>query len=100
MVVFEAVRLGILPILDRRLSAAERDALRPGYVFVWEEGEHKQGLERWTDGRRWSQSRLRNEFLYYDEKIAISQEEREMKAARRAEYTNGCSNKKTYFSTV
>jgi hypothetical protein len=34
---------------------------------------------------RWSQSRLRNEFLYYDEKLPITQEEREMKAARRAE---------------
>ena len=51
-IVFEAVRLGILPLLDRRLSAAERDSLHSGNVFVWEEGEHKQGLERWTDGRR------------------------------------------------
>jgi Gti1/Pac2 family transcription factor len=52
MVIFEAVRQGILPLVERRLSAAERDALHSGHVFVWEEGEHKQGLERWTDGRR------------------------------------------------
>jgi hypothetical protein len=52
MVIFEAVRRGVLPLVERRLTAAEREALRSGNVFVWEEGEHKQGLERWTDGRR------------------------------------------------
>jgi len=66
-------------------------------VFVWEEGEHKQGLERWTDGRRWSQSRLRNEFLYYDEKLPVTQEERDLKAARRAEYASGSTTVKPVF---
>lgn len=72
--VFEAVRLKILPLITRRLTAIEREQLTSGNVFVWEEAEHKQGkehltrssclrgdlrdlltggLERWTDGRRW-----------------------------------------------
>lgn len=52
-IVFEAVRLGILPLIKRRLTSEERDQLCSGNVFVWEEAEHKGGLERWTDGRRW-----------------------------------------------
>lgn len=71
-IIFEAVRLNILPLITRRLTATERDQLSSGNVFVWEEAEHKQGalprqpslnssstgcptggLERWTDGRRW-----------------------------------------------
>lgn len=62
--VFEAVRLGILPLIRRRLSPSERDLLASGQVFVWEEaptgsaaGDEASattsGLERWTDGRRW-----------------------------------------------
>ena len=52
-IVFEAVRLGLLPLIKRRLTSDERDQLSSGNVFVWEEAEHKGGLERWTDGRRW-----------------------------------------------
>ena len=61
--IFEAVRLGILPLITRRLTPTERDLLRSGQVFVWEEGSSSgggaedgtpsAGLERWTDGRRW-----------------------------------------------
>ena len=42
-VVFEAVRLKILPLVTRRLTAIEREQLTSGNVFVWEEAEHKQG---------------------------------------------------------
>lgn len=52
-VVFEAVRLKLLPLIKRRLTSEERDQLTSGNIFVWEEAEHKGGLERWTDGRRW-----------------------------------------------
>ncbi|OCH89382.1 hypothetical protein OBBRIDRAFT_813202 [Obba rivulosa] len=87
-IVFEAVRLNILPLITRRLTANEREALGSGNVFVWEEAEHKQGgLERWTDGRRWSQSRMRGDYLYYEEKIETTPEEKEAKAARRARRT-------------
>ncbi|KAI0324977.1 hypothetical protein GY45DRAFT_312025 [Cubamyces sp. BRFM 1775] len=88
-IVFEAVRLGILPLITRRLTASEREQLVSGNVFVWEEAEHKQvgGLERWTDGRRWSQSRMRGDYLFYEEKIETTPEEKEAKAARRARRT-------------
>lgn len=52
-IVFEAVRLNILPMIRRRLGPTERDMLRSGEIFVWEETDQKGGLERWTDGRRW-----------------------------------------------
>ncbi|GJE89113.1 Gti1/Pac2 family-domain-containing protein [Phanerochaete sordida] len=87
-IVFEAVRLNILPLITRRLTTVEREQLVSGNVFVWEEAEHKQGgLERWTDGRRWSQSRMRGDYLFYEEKIDITPEERDAKAARRARKT-------------
>jgi hypothetical protein len=36
---FEACRLGILPRIQRRLSESERQCIRPGSVFVWDERE-------------------------------------------------------------
>ncbi|KAG8908993.1 hypothetical protein FRB99_000096 [Tulasnella sp. 403] len=74
---FEAVRL------ERRLSPTDRE-LQSGEVFVWEEASYKGGLERWTDGRKWSQSRMREPFLFYEEKAMPSREEKDAKAARRA----------------
>jgi hypothetical protein len=52
-VVLEAVRLNMLPLIKRRLTASEREQLSSGNVFVWEEAENDGGLLRWTDGRRW-----------------------------------------------
>ncbi|KAG8988227.1 hypothetical protein FRB90_002887 [Tulasnella sp. 427] len=80
---FEAVRLNLLPIVRRRLSPTDRE-LQSGEVFVWEEASYKGGLERWTDGRKWSQSRMREPFLFYEEKAMPSREEKDAKAARRA----------------
>lgn len=103
-IILEAVRLNILPLITRRLSSTEREQLGSGNVFVWEEAEFKGGLERWTDGRRWkvtlahgrgsavrltfsiysrSQSRMRGDYLFYEEKLEATQEERDIKAARR-----------------
>ncbi|PBK87675.1 hypothetical protein ARMGADRAFT_450992 [Armillaria gallica] len=83
-VILEAVRRNILPLIKRRLVASERDQLTAGNVFVWEEAEDEGGLLRWTDGRRWSQSRMRGDYLFYEEKVETTQEERDAKAARRA----------------
>ncbi|KAI0295166.1 Gti1/Pac2 family-domain-containing protein [Multifurca ochricompacta] len=83
-IILEAVRLNIIPLITRRLSSTEREQLCSGNVFVWEEAEFKGGLERWTDGRRWSQSRMRGDYLFYEEKLEATQEERDLKAARRA----------------
>lgn len=52
-VVLEAVRLNMLPLIKRRLLASEREDLRSGHVYVWEEAQDEGGLLRWTDGRRW-----------------------------------------------
>ncbi|EKM54722.1 uncharacterized protein PHACADRAFT_146947 [Phanerochaete carnosa HHB-10118-sp] len=73
-VIFYAVSLGILPLVSRRLSIEERRAIHSGCVFVWEERAPTldiagDGLERWTDSRRWGASRLTKDFLYYQEKL-------------------------------
>ncbi|ESK86504.1 hypothetical protein Moror_9855 [Moniliophthora roreri MCA 2997] len=83
-VVLEAVRLNMLPLIKRRLISSEREMLASGNVFVWEEAEDEGGLLRWTDGRRWSQSRMRGDYLFYEEKVETTQEEKDAKAARRA----------------
>ncbi|KII83771.1 hypothetical protein PLICRDRAFT_58224 [Plicaturopsis crispa FD-325 SS-3] len=84
-ILLEAVRLNILPLITRRLSPAERDVLTSGSTFVWEEAEDDGGLLRWTDGRRWSQSRMRGDYLFYEEKVETTQDEKDAKAARRAQ---------------
>ncbi|KAJ7922664.1 Gti1/Pac2 family-domain-containing protein [Mycena leptocephala] len=82
--VLEAVRLNILPLIKRRLVAHERAQLRSGNVFVWEESEYEDGLVRWTEGRRWSQSKMRGDCLFYEEKIGTTEAEKQAKAVRRA----------------
>ncbi|CAK5274078.1 unnamed protein product [Mycena citricolor] len=81
--VLEAVRLRILPLITRRLGSQERAVLSSGNVFVWQESKAEDGLERWTDGRAWSQSKMRNDCLLYEEKVAMSEDEKAAKAARR-----------------
>ncbi|KAF4615170.1 hypothetical protein D9613_002652 [Agrocybe pediades] len=72
-VLFEAVRQGFLIPITRRLNEMERNILiRPGAIFVWIESEDDSGLKRWTDGRIWGQSRMREPYLFYDEKIPYS----------------------------
>ncbi|KAL1744806.1 Gti1/Pac2 family-domain-containing protein [Schizophyllum fasciatum] len=83
-IILEAVRRKILPLITRRLGTPERELLTSGNVFVWQEDDHDGGLLRWTDGRRWSQSRMRGDYLFYEEKVETTQEERENKAARRS----------------
>ncbi|KAI0268826.1 hypothetical protein BC834DRAFT_789302, partial [Gloeopeniophorella convolvens] len=70
--IFYAVYLGLLPMITRRLDAKEREALSSGYCYAWEDrGPHAItgiGIERFTEGRHWSASRVRDEFLFYYEK--------------------------------
>ncbi|KIP01894.1 hypothetical protein PHLGIDRAFT_32392 [Phlebiopsis gigantea 11061_1 CR5-6] len=73
-VIFHAVSQGVLPLVSRRLSIEERRAIYSGCVFVWEERTPTvdvvgDGLERWTDSRRWGASRLTKDFLFYQEKL-------------------------------
>ena len=37
--ILEAVRLGLVPRVTRRLTGHERSMILPGTVWVWEEGE-------------------------------------------------------------
>ena len=37
--ILEAVRIGLVPRVTRRLTGQERSMIRPGTVWVWEEGE-------------------------------------------------------------
>lgn len=51
-------------MVSRRLDAADRAALRPGCVYVWEERSPAAdatgaGMERFTEGRHWHPSRVR-----------------------------------------
>ncbi|KAK7005979.1 camp-independent regulatory protein pac2 [Favolaschia claudopus] len=71
--IFFAVHKDILAMVTRRLDADERAALRTGCVYAWEERSPNTeitglGIERFTEGRRWSASRVRDEFLFYYEK--------------------------------
>jgi hypothetical protein len=65
IILFEACRQGILPRVQRRLSEKERQTIRSGSVFVWDERE--AGMRRWTDGKSWSASRVSGSFLTYRE---------------------------------
>lgn len=63
--IFGAIQQGILHMVTRRLDADERLALRSGCIYAWEErGPHTEttglGIERFTEGRRWSPSRVRD----------------------------------------
>jgi len=65
--IIEAVRRGILPLVERRLNEGERAMfIRSGAVFVWEENDDENGIKRWTDGRMWKQSRAKEPFLFYE----------------------------------
>lgn len=65
IILFEACRHGSLPRVQRRLSEKERQQIRSGSVFVWDERE--AGMRRWTDGKSWSASRVSGSFLTYRE---------------------------------
>lgn len=52
----------VKPIM-RRLLSQERNAIRSGSVYVFSERE--SGMKRWTDGMRWSKSRVEGQFLCY-----------------------------------
>ncbi|KAI9503750.1 Gti1/Pac2 family-domain-containing protein, partial [Coemansia spiralis] len=65
LLIFEACNAGLLPRVQRRFSDRERQTIRSGAVYVWDEEE--TGMRRWTDGRTWSPSRVHGCFLIYYE---------------------------------
>lgn len=77
--IFFAVQQKLMHMVTRRLDADERQALKSGCIYAWEErGPHSEitglGIERFTEGRRWSPSRVRDEFLFYYEKYSPTPE--------------------------
>ncbi|PFH54154.1 hypothetical protein AMATHDRAFT_135571 [Amanita thiersii Skay4041] len=78
-VLFEAVRQGFLRPVHRRLNELERSTLvRSGAIFVWVESDDEAGLKRWTDGRVWGQSRMREPYLFYDEKLPFDSRQQQV----------------------
>ncbi|CDU22953.1 uncharacterized protein SPSC_01583 [Sporisorium scitamineum] len=65
LLIFEAVRRGMLPKITRRLRDDERKQIASGTIFVFDEVE--SSIKRWTDGMIWSPSRILNNFLVYRE---------------------------------
>ncbi|KAG0379373.1 hypothetical protein BGX24_000717 [Mortierella sp. AD032] len=60
-----ACRLGVAARVHRRLSDIERQSVRSGSVYCFDERE--AGMRRWTDGKSWSPSRVTGSFLTYRE---------------------------------
>lgn len=65
LLILEGCRRGILPRTTDRLTDAERKSISSGDIFVFSEEQSR--IKRWTDGRRWSPSRILNNFLIYKE---------------------------------
>ncbi|PIA13647.1 hypothetical protein COEREDRAFT_48551, partial [Coemansia reversa NRRL 1564] len=65
LLMFEACRQNIFPRRRHRLNEIERNEITSGSIFVWDETE--SGIRRWTDGKRWSPSRVNGCFLSYIE---------------------------------
>ncbi|CAO3638177.1 unnamed protein product [Cunninghamella echinulata] len=65
LILLEASRQGILPRVRRRLQEQERQLIKSGAVFCFNENE--SGIKRWTDGLVWSPSRILGNFLIYRE---------------------------------
>jgi hypothetical protein len=65
LILFQAVKDGVLPSVQRRLSVEQRIQIKSGSVFVFNETE--SNIRRWTDGRTWTPSRVQGDFLIYRE---------------------------------
>lgn len=62
----QAARKKLVPLVTQRFSNYERQLyIKPGMVFVWNEND--SNIRRWTDGRKWSASRVSGAFLSYRE---------------------------------
>jgi Gti1/Pac2 family len=61
---------GLLSMIKTRLDSGDRHALASGNVYAWEErGSRSEpagvGIERFTEGKRWTPSRLREVCISY-----------------------------------
>ncbi|ORZ38812.1 Gti1/Pac2 family-domain-containing protein [Catenaria anguillulae PL171] len=65
LILIEAVRRRKAPRVHHRLTEDEQLAIGSGSIFVWNEEEAQ--IKRWTDGRHWSNSRMKGRFFMYKE---------------------------------
>ncbi|CCH41702.1 hypothetical protein BN7_1243 [Wickerhamomyces ciferrii] len=65
LILLEASRQKLIPKITRRLKDSERELIKPGSIYIFNEKEAK--MRRWTDGRSWSASRVTGAFLTYRE---------------------------------
>ncbi|KZO92278.1 hypothetical protein CALVIDRAFT_601621 [Calocera viscosa TUFC12733] len=73
LVVVQAVRDGLLPALDRRLTRDESiNLVKSGHLFIFHEGE--SGIKRWTDSYKWTDSRIKHNYLIYAQKESNANE--------------------------
>lgn len=71
--IVQACLQGRLPLVQRRPLTPERDAIaQSGHIFVYEENGCE--FQRWTDGRKWTQSRVLGDFLIYGEQESTSRQ--------------------------
>ncbi|KAK5263142.1 Gluconate transport-inducing protein required for gluconate-H+ symport [Exophiala xenobiotica] len=69
VMLIQACVRGSLQVIKRRPTASEQPSVaQSGHVFIYE--EKASGIQRWTDGRHWSPSRVLGEFLIYGERSA------------------------------
>ena len=65
LLLLEASLRDIVPLIQKRLSFKEREAIGSGHVYIYD--EFTSGIVRWTDGKKWSPSRILGNFLIYKE---------------------------------
>lgn len=58
-----------VPQVSRRMSDIEKKKVRPGDVFVYQQST--SGILRWTDGWKWSPSRINSNFMVYKNEAMI-----------------------------
>jgi Gti1/Pac2 family transcription factor len=63
IILIDLARNGIIPRVQRRLTASERRRIRSGSIFVYWEDE--SSIRRWTDDMSWTPSRIQGVFLVY-----------------------------------
>ncbi len=69
VILIQACHQGRLPFVQRRPTSPERPYVaQSGHVFIYE--EKASGIQRWTDGRHWSPSRVLGAFMIYGERSA------------------------------
>lgn len=71
LILAEAYKQGRIGLISQRLTDVEKETvIRANRVFLWHQ-DISNAIRRWTDGRKWSPSRVRGSFLVYYEKQHI-----------------------------